>query len=134
MIFFLHMYITIDNLFCICFWKFWSSSFFVVIILIQFCVILVRNGMFYSKQRSSNLVTIFYYVIDTMYIYSWKEIDEILTHFGHATYQSKFFLAACGVQLDNGVTPPPPVPSNLWWQKNLRKVYILLKMLHVVCK
>ena len=64
---------------------------FVVIILIQFCVILVRNGMFYSKQRSSNLVTIFYYVIDIVYIYSWKEIDKILTHFGHATYQSKFF-------------------------------------------
>ena len=29
----------------------------------------------------------FYYVIDTMYIYSWKKIDKILTHFGDATYQ-----------------------------------------------
>ena len=35
--------------------------------------------MFY---KSTNLVTIFYYVMDTMYIYSWKEIDKILTHFG----------------------------------------------------
>jgi len=31
------------------------------------------------------LVTIFYYVIDTVYIYSWKKIDKILTHFGDAT-------------------------------------------------
>ena len=28
---------------------------------------------------------IYYYVIDTMYIYSWKKIDKILTHFGDAT-------------------------------------------------
>ena len=25
------------------------------------------------------------YVIDTMYIYSWKKIDKILTHFDDAT-------------------------------------------------
>jgi len=31
------------------------------------------------------MVTIFYYVIDTMCIYSWKKIDKILTHFGDAT-------------------------------------------------
>ena len=46
------------------------------------------------------------YVIDTVYIYSWKTIDKILTHFGDATYQKwDFFLAARGAQLDNGVTP-----------------------------
>ena len=42
--------------------------------------------MFYFK-KSSNLVTIFYNVIDTIYIYLWKQIDKILTHFGDATYQ-----------------------------------------------
>ena len=26
----------------------------------------------------------FYYVIVTVYIYSWKKIDNILTHFGDA--------------------------------------------------
>ena len=52
--------------------------------LIQFCIILVSNGMFYEKHKSSYLVTIFYYVIDTVYIYSWKKIDKILTHFGDA--------------------------------------------------
>jgi len=31
------------------------------------------------------LVTIFYYVIDIVYMYSWKKIDKILTHFGDAT-------------------------------------------------
>ena len=50
--------------------------------LIQLYIILVRNGMFYKKQKSSFLVTIFYYVIDIVYIYSWKTIDKILTHFG----------------------------------------------------
>ena len=27
---------------------------------------------------------VFYYVIDTVYIYSWKKIDKILTHLGDA--------------------------------------------------
>ena len=47
--------------------------------------------MFYEKKKSSNLVTIFNYVIGTVYIYSWKKIDKILTHFGGATYQKKIF-------------------------------------------
>ena len=33
--------------------------------------------------KTSNLVTIFYYVIDTVYIYLQKN-DKILTHFGDA--------------------------------------------------
>jgi hypothetical protein len=56
--------------------------------------------------KTSNLVTIFYYVIDTMYIYSWEKIDKILTHFGDATLKSRLFLATRGVQLDNVVTLP----------------------------
>ena len=28
------------------------------------------------------MVIIFYYVVDIVYIYSWKTIDQILTHFG----------------------------------------------------
>ena len=35
-----------------------------------------------------------------------KEIDNILTHFGDATYQKYIFLATRCVQLDNGVTSP----------------------------
>ena len=51
------------------FLKFLVIFIFVVIILVQFYVILVRNGMF-KKNISSNLVINFYYVIHTMYIYS----------------------------------------------------------------
>ena len=40
--------------------------------------------MFYEKHKSSYLVTIFYYVINTVYIYSWKQIDKILTHFSNS--------------------------------------------------
>ena len=59
--------------------------------------------------KSSNLVIFLYYVIDTVYIYSWEKIDKTLTHFGDATYQKYiFFVVARSVQIDNGVTPPPP--------------------------
>ncbi len=50
--------------------------------LVRFCVDLVKNGMFYEKNKSSNLITIFYYEIDSDFIYSWKKIDKILIHFG----------------------------------------------------
>jgi hypothetical protein len=30
---------------------------------------------------------IFYYVIGTMYIYSWNVFDKFFTHFGDANYQ-----------------------------------------------
>ena len=67
MIFF-YIYITIDNIFCI-FLKFLA----IVICLVQFCIILVRNGMFCYKNGSSNLVMNFYYVIDIIYTYSLKK-------------------------------------------------------------
>ena len=38
-----------------------------------------------------------------------KKFDKILTHFGDATYQKYIFWVARGVQLDNGVNPPPVV-------------------------
>ena len=44
--------------------------------------------MFYEKHKSSYFVTIFYYVIDTVYIYSWEKIDKILTHL---LYVKSFF-------------------------------------------
>jgi hypothetical protein len=50
----------------------------------------------------------FYYVMDTMYIYSWK---KKLTCFG----DPNFFFIACGVQLDNGVDPP-----RIWSMKTLK--------------
>ena len=61
--------------------------------LVQFCIIIVRNGMFYEKQKSSSLVTNFNFVIDTMYIYSWKKIDKILTQFDDALCKTCFFLS-----------------------------------------
>ena len=67
MIFF-YIYVTIDSIFLIFSWIFLSSSLFVIIFLVQFYIILVRNGMFYEKNKSSYLVTIVYYVIDTVYI------------------------------------------------------------------
>ena len=76
---------TIDNIFFIYFLKFLVIFIFLIIVLIQFCIILARNGMFSRNKISSNLVINFYHVIDTMYIYSWKKIDKILTHFGDAT-------------------------------------------------
>ena len=69
------------------FLKFFVIFIFMVIVLIQFCVILVRNGIFSRKKWSSNLVIRFYYVIDIMYIYFFKNFDKILTHFGDATWQ-----------------------------------------------
>ena len=51
------------------FLKFLGIFIFVVIFLVQIYVIVVRNGMFY-KKKSSNLVTVFYYVIGNVYIYS----------------------------------------------------------------
>ena len=41
------MYTTIDNIFYIFFFKILAIFIFIVIVLVQLCVILVRNGMFY---------------------------------------------------------------------------------------
>ena len=67
---------------------------------------LVRNGMFYEKHKLSYLVTNFYYVLDTVYIYSWKKIDKILTHFGDTSCKKYICFIARGVQLDNRVNSP----------------------------
>ena len=67
------------------FWNFLSSPFFLVIFLVQFYIILVRNGMFSRKNKLSNLVINLYYVINTMYMYSWFVFDKSLTHFVDAT-------------------------------------------------
>jgi hypothetical protein len=63
------------------FLKFLVIFIFLVIVLVQFYVILVRNGMFYIKTKSLNFVTIFYYVIDIVYIYSWKKNEKQMTYF-----------------------------------------------------
>ena len=68
MIFF-YIYITIDSI-SYSFLRFFVIFIFVVIVLVQLCIILVYNNMFYVKHKSSYLVTISYYVIDTVYIYS----------------------------------------------------------------
>ena len=58
----------------------------VVTILVQFYVILVRDGMFYQKHISSNLDTIFT-VLKIPCIYTHEKNVKILAHFGDATYQ-----------------------------------------------
>ena len=79
---------------------------FVGIVLAQLCVILVRNGLFYKKTKWSNLVTISYYVIDTVYIYSWKKINKLLTVLVMLYVKSIFFWFTHDVQLDDGVNSP----------------------------
>ena len=46
---FVYIYITIDSIFCIYIFEIFSHLHFAVIVLVQFRVILVRNGMFYIK-------------------------------------------------------------------------------------
>ena len=81
---FFYIYITIEFIFFIFFSEFFVIFIFVVIVLVQFCIIIVKNSMFYEKHKSSCFVTIFCYVIDTVYIYPWKNIGKNLTHFGDA--------------------------------------------------
>jgi hypothetical protein len=58
-----------------------------------------------------------------------KKNDKILTRFGDATYQKYIFLAARGVQLDNGLTPWKLFKTiyKLWilWRnnKNIKNFY-----------
>ena len=44
--------------------------------------------MFYEN---TNMVTVLYYAIGTVYVYSWKKIDKNLTHFGDA-YKCKNYI------------------------------------------
>ena len=103
------MYI-IDNICFYIFLEFFRHLHFVVIVLVQFCVFLDRIGMLYKKQREKIIkfgYHFFYYVIDTVYIYSWQKLIKfwfILVGF----YVKRFFLIfiiACVVQLHNGVQP-----------------------------
>ena len=57
------------------------------------------------------LVTVFYYVIDSLYIYSRKKINRILTHFGDATYQKYIFFGRIWCSPDN--ERPPPMKHRL---------------------
>jgi len=89
--------------------------FFEIFIYCHFCsnciswmfVILVRNNIFYTKQRSSNLVTIFYYVIDTMHIYSRKKKIKFWPILVMCiTKITFFFLPHVVVNFYNGVISP----------------------------
>ena len=82
--FFFYIFITIDSINFIFFIIFFVIFIFLVIFLVHLCIILVRNGMFYEKHKSSYKMTIYYYVIDILYIYSWKKIDKKLIDFGDA--------------------------------------------------
>jgi hypothetical protein len=50
--------------------------------------------------------TNFYYIIDTVYISSWKKMIKFWPILVMLYVKNKFFLFACDVQLDNGVTSP----------------------------
>ena len=113
--YFFYIYITIDGIFFIFFDFFLSSSFFVVIVLVQSCIILVRNGVFYEKHKSSYLVTIFYSVIDTVYIYSWKKkLIKFWPILVMLYVKSRFFFITHGVQHDNRVNPPGYGPYKIF--------------------
>ena len=92
----------------LCFLNFFGHLHFCSNVLVQFCIILVRNGMFYEKHKSSYLVINFHYVIDTVYIYSWKIVDKILTHFGDAL--CLFFLSHVVFNMTTEWTPRAPIP------------------------
>ena len=46
-----YIYVTIENIFCVYFLKFLVIFIFVVIVLVQYCIILVRNNVFYKNQN-----------------------------------------------------------------------------------
>ena len=94
--YFFHIYITIHNICCIVF-KNSHLYFFIVIVLVQFRV-LVRNGMLIKiKIKTSNLVTVFNYVIDIVCTYS-------LTHFSDA-FWTRFFCLRVVFNLTLECTP-----------------------------
>ena len=49
--------------------------------------------MFYYKNISSNLVMHFYYIINIVYVYSWKKIDKILIHLWCNLEKVDFFVS-----------------------------------------
>ena len=60
-------------------------------LLVQFYIILVRNGMFYEKHKSSYLVTILLLCNGYRVYLLMKKIDKILTHFGDALCRKYIF-------------------------------------------
>jgi len=107
--------------------------FIFVVFLVQFCVILVRNGMFYVKTKSSNLVIVFYYVIDTMYIYSWKEWKNwpilVILY-----VKSSIFLSHMVFNLTMEWTPRPPwVRPDSCNLKMIRMCKKIIQMWSVQC-
>jgi len=81
---FLCIYITIDNIFL------YSLNFLVIFIFCSnyFSLGMLETACFIEKKDPQIWLPFFHYVIDTMYIYSWKNIDKIVTHFGDASYQN----------------------------------------------
>ena len=61
---------------------------------------------YYSKKDPQIWLSFFYYEIDTVYIYSWKKLIKFWPILVMHLTKSIFFLAARGVQFNNGVTPP----------------------------
>ena len=85
------------------------------------------------KKKSSHFVTIFYYVEDTVYIYSWKKNGKFFTHFGDALCKKYIFFIARGAQLHNRVNPRGMVV----WNRNelflnvVRNLSYLSPFIHV---
>ena len=61
------------------------------------------------EKKSSYFVTIFYYVEDTVYIYSWKKNGKFFTHFGDALCKKYIFLSRVVLNLTIEWTP------GVWW-------------------
>ena len=85
--------------FYVFFLKFSVVFVFVIIVLVQFCIILVRNNMFYYKKTNHQI----WLKILTMYEKKLIKFWPILVML---YVKSRFFFCiARGVQLDNGVHP-----------------------------
>ena len=76
---------------------------------------------YYSKKDPQIWLSFFYYEIDTVYIYSWKKLIKFWPILVMHLTKSIFFLAARGVQFNNGVTPPPKVIGP--WQRNANSIF-----------
>ena len=59
--------------------------------------------------------------MDTVYIYLWKRIDKILTHFGDALCKKYFFLSHVVFNLTMECTPRgmDKKSTEKWWSRSI---------------
>jgi len=73
---------------------------------------------FIKKKRSSNLVTIFYCVIDTVYIYSWKKLIKFSPILVMQLRKNRFFFSHVVFNLTMECTPCVGNKDQKFYTKN----------------